>query len=170
MKNIEQILTDHGITVTADQLTAITKDVNENYKTIADYTKQKDKLTAAEDKVNTLTASLDQFKGVDPEALNKQITDLQAELKQKDTEYSEKIAARDFEELLKDAIGSAKGKNVKAIKALLDLDTLKKSKNLKEDVAAALKFDDRPISVPRQTSTVQTGILLAEKKVKYVYE
>ena len=35
MKNIEQILADHGITVTADQLTAITKDVNENYKTIA---------------------------------------------------------------------------------------------------------------------------------------
>ena len=29
MKNIEQILSDHGITVTAEQLTAINKDVTE---------------------------------------------------------------------------------------------------------------------------------------------
>ena len=62
MKNIETILKEAGLEVTAEQLAAIDKEVKENYKTVTDYDKQKDKLTAAEDKVKTLTESLDKFK------------------------------------------------------------------------------------------------------------
>ena len=40
---------------------------------------------------------------------------------------------------MKDAIAEAKGRNPKAIKALLDVEALKASKNQKDDVAAALK-------------------------------
>ena len=57
MKNIETILKDAGLEVTAEQLAAIDKEVKENYKTITDYEKQKDKLTASEDKVKALTES-----------------------------------------------------------------------------------------------------------------
>ena len=49
------------------------------------------------------------------------------------------MAKRDFDDLIKDAITSAHGKNAKAITALLDVDTLMQSKNQKEDVAAAIK-------------------------------
>lgn len=139
MKNIEAILKEAGLEVTAEQLTAIEKAVKENYKTVVDYDKQKEKLDAAEDKAKTLEESLEKFKDVDPEALKQSIEDLKKELKQKDTEYAGKIADRDFEDVLKDAISGAKGKNAKAIRALLDLDTLKASKNQKDDVAAAIK-------------------------------
>lgn len=139
MKNIEAILKEAGLEVTAEQLAAIDKAVKENYKTISDYDKQKEKLDAAEEKVKTLTASVDKFKDVDPEALQQSIEDLKKELEQKDSEYATKIADRDFDDLLKDAISSAGGKNAKAIRALLDLDELKASKNQKEDVAAAVK-------------------------------
>lgn len=139
MKNIEAILKEAGLEVTAEQLAAIDKAVKENYKTVSDYDKQKEKLDAAEEKVKTLTASVDKFKDVDPEALQQSIENLKKELEQKDSEYATKIADRDFDDILKDTISSARGKNAKAIRALLDLDALKASKNQKEDVAAAIK-------------------------------
>ena len=139
MKNIEAILKEAGLEVTAEQLAAIDKTVKENYKTVSDYDKQKEKLDAAEEKVKTLTESVNKFKDVDPEALQQSIDKLKEELEQKDSEYATKIADRDFDDILKDAISSARGKNAKAIRALLDLDALKASKNQKEDVAAEIK-------------------------------
>lgn len=139
MKNIEAILKEAGLEVTAEQLAAIDKAVKENYKTVVDYDKQKEKLDASEAKVKTLTESMEKFKDVDPEALKKSIEDLKKELETKDAEYAGKIADRDFEDILKDAITGAKGRNTKAIRALLDLDALKSSKNQKEDVAEAIK-------------------------------
>lgn len=141
MKNIETILSEAGLTVTDEQKTAINKAVAENYKTVADYDKQKDKLTAAEEKVKSTEEALKAFDGVDLEATKKQIADLQADLKKKDDEYQAQIADRDFSEILKESISAAGGKNAKAIKALLDekMDSLKKSKNQKEDVESAIK-------------------------------
>lgn len=139
MKNIESILKEAGLEVTAEQLAAIDKEVKENYKTVTDYDKQKDKLTAAEDKVKTLTDSLDKFKDVDADKLNQEIADLKDQLKKKDDDYNAQIADRDFDDIVKEAIAGAKGKNVKAIKALLDVDTLKASKNQKADVEKAVK-------------------------------
>lgn len=139
MKNIETILKEAGLEVTAEQLAAIDKEVKENYKTVTDYEKQKDKLTASEDKVKTLTESLDKFKDVDADKLNSEIADLKKQLEEKDKSYASQLADRDFDDLVKDAITEAKGRNPKAIKALLDVEALKASKNQKEDVAAALK-------------------------------
>ncbi len=96
-------------------------------------------LKAAQDKVTATEEALKKFDGVDAEALKNQIDNLKSELDQKDKDYAAELADRDFDALLKDSIASAKGKNAKAIAALLDMDTLKASKNQKEDVAAALK-------------------------------
>ena len=104
-----------------------------------DNDKQKDKLTAAEDKVKTLTESLDKFKDVDADKLNSEIADLKEQLAKKDSDYKAQIADRDFDDIVKDAIAAAKGKNPKAIRALLDVDTLKASKNQKADVEKAIK-------------------------------
>ena len=139
MKNMETILADSGITLTDEQKSSINKAVAENYKTVADYDKQKDKLTNAEDKVKTLTESLDKFKDVNVEELSETVTDLKEQLKKKDDDYASQIADRDFSEIVKDSIAKANGKNAKAIKALLDIDTLKGSKNQKEDIEKAIK-------------------------------
>lgn len=139
MKNIETILKEAGLEVTAEQLAAIDKEVKENYKTVTDYDKQKDKLTAAEDKVKTLTESLDKFKDVDAEKLNSEIADLKKQIADKDKDYAAKLADRDFDDIVREAITEAKGKNAKAIKALLDVETLKASKNQKADVEKAIK-------------------------------
>lgn len=97
----------------------------------ADYDHIKEQLTQAK-------AALDQFKGVDVADLQDQIQKLQKDLKDKDDEWAGKMAAQEFDTKVKDAITAAKGKNPKAIAALLDLEALKSSKNQDADLTAAL--------------------------------
>lgn len=96
-------------------------------------------LKAEQEKVKTTEEALKAFDGVDPAALNQKIADLQKDLQTKDAEHQAQIADRDFQDMLKESIAAAKGKNAKAITALLDIETLKASKNQKEDVTSALK-------------------------------
>lgn len=139
MKNFEQILSDAGVELTDEQKSIITKEMGENYKTVADWQKQHDKAKNLEEQLSSTKEALAKFDGVDADALNKQIADLTANLEQKDKDYQAQIADRDFQDMLKESIASVKGKNAKAITALLDLETLKASKNQKEDIATALK-------------------------------
>jgi DNA-directed RNA polymerase subunit F len=138
MKNIEAILKDLGIEVPEDKKADLNKAVNENYKTIADWQKQKDKVDDLTGQLQTAKDGLKKFEGVDAEKLQKQISDLTKELKDKDVEYQAKIADRDFQDLLSAAITKHKGLNTKAIMALLDTETLKGSKNQQADVDKAI--------------------------------
>jgi len=139
MKNIFEIMKEYGLEVPEEKKKDFEKTVLDNYKTVSDYEIQSEKLKTTEGKVTTLTESLDKFKDVNVDELNSTIATLKTDLANKDQELKDKIADRDFNDLLKDSITSAKGRNAKAITALLDIDTLKASKNQKEDITAALK-------------------------------
>lgn len=146
MKNIFDLMKEYGLEIPEDKKKDFEKAVLENYKTVKDYEAQKEKLDAAEQKasasettINGLKEDLKKFEGVDVTGLQQKITDLETDLQTKETEYQQKIADRDFDELLSAQINGAKGMNAKAIRALLDVDTLKASKNQKDDVAAAVK-------------------------------
>ena len=139
MKNIFEIMKEYGLEVPEEKKKDFEKTVLDNYKTVSDYEIQSEKLKTTEGKVTTLTDSLDKFKDVNVDELNSTIATLKTDLANKDQELKDKIADRDFNDLLKDSITSAKGRNAKAITALLDLETLKASKNQKEDITAALK-------------------------------
>lgn len=138
MKNIEAILTEFGIEIPEDKKADFNKSFGENYKTIADWQNQKDKVDSLTTQLNTAKDGLKKFDGVDVEDLKKQIGDLTKELGDKETEYQTKIADRDFQDLINGSISEHKGLNPKAIKALLDIDALKNSKNQKADIDKAM--------------------------------
>ena len=146
MKNIFDIMKEFGIEVPEDHKKDFEKAVLENYKTMADYDKQTEKLNKANDTIKAsdtamkdLQTKLDEYKDVDVSALNQRITDLETEKGNIESDYQKKLAERDFNDLIKEGIAAAHGKNVKAITALLDTETLMQSKNQKEDIAAAIK-------------------------------
>ncbi len=146
MKNIETILKEAGLEVSEEQLKKVNDLVKENYKTVNDWQKQVDKaeslqnsLDETKKSLDTATESLKKLEGVDAEALNKQIADLTKQIKDNEDAYNSKIAERDFNDLVSKSISEAKGKNTKAIMALLDIEGLKASKNQKEDIDKALK-------------------------------
>ena len=146
MKNIFEIMKEYGLEVPEDKKKDFEKAVLENYKTVTDYDNQIKKLETADATIKAndtaigeLKKQLEGFKDVDVTALNQRISDLEAEKATIKKEYDDKIADRDFNDILKDSIAAVNGKNTKAITALLDIDALKASKNQKEDIAAALK-------------------------------
>lgn len=146
MKNIFEIMKEYGIDMPEDKKKDFEKSVLENYKTVADYNKQVESLNKANDTIKSndtamkeLQDKLDAFKDVDVTELKNTIAGLEKDKTRIEDEYKDKMAKRNFDDLIKDAITSAHGKNAKAITALLDVDTLMQSKNQKEDVTAAIK-------------------------------
>jgi len=83
--------------------------------------------------------TLKEFEGVDVEELKTRVATLTADLEAKEQEYQRELAERDFNDLLEKQINSFGAKNVKAVKALLDIDTLKESKNQEADIKAMLE-------------------------------
>ena len=133
MKNIFEIMKEYELEMPEDKKKDFEKAVLENYKTVSDYETQAEKLKTAEGKVETLTESLEKFKDVNVDELNSTINTLKTDLANKDQELKDKLADRDFNDLLKDSIATAKGRNATAITACLDVETLKASKNQKEE-------------------------------------
>ena len=174
MKNILTILKELGIEVPKDKEEDLNTSVAENYKTVADYDKQKEKLDAANETIKAndtamkdLQTKLDEFKDVDVSGLNQRIKDLETEKANIQKDYDAKIADRDFDDLVKESIAAVKGKNAKAITALLDVDTLKASKNQKEDIATALKAlteaeDSKMLFGEPEPNPVGTGNLIGQ--------
>lgn len=104
-----------------------------------DLQKAQDDLKVAQDKVETTEAALKKFEGVDAEGMKQQIADLQADLKKKEDDHAAELADRDFRDSTKAVLGKYKCKNEKAAMALLNLETLKASKNQDTDLEAAVK-------------------------------
>lgn len=139
MDNIITILESIGITVDDAQKETLNKKVSENYKTIAEVEKKDAKIASLTDKVSATEEALKKFDGIDADALKGEIESLKQSLANKDAEFAERLANRDFDDLLKESISEAHGLNAKAISALLDIETLKKSQNQKADIAEAIK-------------------------------
>lgn len=146
MKNIFEIMKEYGFEVSEDKKKGFEKTVLENYKTMTDYDNQAKKLDAANETIKAndtamkdLQTKLDGFKDVDVSGLNERIAELENEKANIQKDYDAKIADRDFNDLVKESIAAVDGINPTAITALLNVETLKASKNQKEDIAAALK-------------------------------
>lgn len=108
------------------------RDIENAKKPFSDYEAIKDQLKAAKD-------GLKAFEGVDVSKLQGEISTLQGQLADKDKEWKEKLDGMAFDGRIKDAIAAAKGRNAKAISALLDVDALRASKNQEADIKAALE-------------------------------
>ena len=127
-----------------------------------DLAAEKEKTNTQGETIKNLKSDLEGFKGVDVSELQKKISDLEEDIKAKDTNYQKEIADRDFNDSLKESITAARGINAKAITALLDVETLKASKNQKEDITAALKAlseaeDSKMLFGGNTPNTVGTG-------------
>ena len=120
MENIFKIMKDFGIEMPEDKKKDFEKSVLENYKTVNDYNRQVESLNQAnetikanDDAMKDLQTKLDAFKDVDVTELNKTIEDLKVENARIEKDYKDKEAQRDFDDLIKDAITGAHGKNAK---------------------------------------------------------
>ena len=108
------------------------RDIEAAKKPFADYEAIKEQLKTAQD-------GLKAFEGVDVKDLQDKIKTLNTQLSTKDKEWQDKLNGMAFDGKIKEAITAAKGRNAKAISALLDVEKLKKSTNQDADIKDALE-------------------------------
>lgn len=108
------------------------RDVTAAVKPFADY-------EAIKEQLNTAREGLKAFEGVDVKDLQSQVAKLTKDLSDKEAEHQAKLQELEFYGALKDAITAARGRSAKAIRAELDVDALKASKNREADIKAALE-------------------------------
>jgi len=100
----------------------------------------------------TAQEGLKKFDGVDVTELKGQIAKLQNDLKEQAKSY-------EFEAALDAAIRDAKGRSIKAIRGMLDLESLRKSENKKEDIGKAITDlqKENPWAFGGEISKAKTG-------------
>lgn len=142
MKNIHTILSEAGITVPEDKKADFDKAVAENYKTAAEFEKKVNRLTedlnAEKEARKTAEDTLKGFEGKDFDAITRERDEWKRKHEEQEAAHKKEKEDREFNEVLSAAITEAKGKNPKAIAALLDMDALKGSRNQEKDIKAAL--------------------------------
>lgn len=142
MKNIHTILSDLGITIPEDKKAEFDKAVAENYKTAAEFEKKVNRLTEdlADEKkrADTAVETLKGFEGKDFDAIQKDRDEWKKKHDEAIEKHKKESEDRAFNDSLAAAITEAKGKNAKAITALLDVESLKGSRNQQADIKAAL--------------------------------
>ncbi len=121
----------------------------------ADINREKSAATALQTQLDNANAQLKTaqdglkaFDGVDVAGLQEQVTKLKADMKAQAEGFA-------FDNALNAAIMSKKGRSVKAVRALLDLDALKGSANRSTDIAKAL--DEAAKANPWAFGDVQDG-------------
>ncbi len=108
------------------------RDIEAAKKPYADYDTIKQQLDDAR-------TTIKGFEDQDIDGVRKAAQDWEKKYNDAIATHQQELADRDFRQQLETAITGAKGKNVKAITALLDVDTLKGSKNQEADIKAALE-------------------------------
>ena len=142
MKNIHTILSEIGVTIPEDKKADFDKSVAENYKTAAEFEKKVNRLTedlnAEKKRADTAVETLKGFEGKDFDAITRDRDKWKKDYEDTVAAHQKEQEDREFNSVLEAAITDAKGKNAKAIMALMDLDKLRGSKNQEKDIKAAL--------------------------------
>ncbi len=110
------------------------RDIEEAKKPFADHETLKTQLTEAQKTIQGF-----QTQGQDMESVRRAAKDWEDKYNRAIADHQKQMADLAFNGALKDAITAARGRNAKAITALLDVETLKASKNQETDIKAALE-------------------------------
>ena len=151
MKNIIEILKESNIELTKEQENSITKLVNENYKTIAEFDKQKEKLSLAENNAKEIQTKFDDFKksydGVDVEELKNKINTLTNDIDTQKTNYETQISKMNLDSVLSAKAKEYGCKELDLAKSQIKYDDLLKSKDQTNDIDKAFKTlkENKPI-------------------------
>ena len=108
------------------------RDIEAAKKPFADYDTIKEQLAEAQKTIKG-------FQDQDIEGVRQSAKDWEKKYNQAIADHQKQMDDLAFDGALKDAIAEAKGRNDKAIRALLDVDALKTSKNQAADIKAALE-------------------------------
>ncbi len=123
MKNIIEICKEFGFEVPADKVADFNKAVSENYKTVSEVDKKVSKIEAERDahkeRADTAEETLKGFEGKDFDTITRERDEWKKKAEAAEKDYSDKMAAHEKSELLKEAFADYEFTSEAAKKAIM---------------------------------------------------
>ena len=116
----------------------VSNEIGKAYAPRADLDSANEAKAAAEAQLADANKTIAGYKDMDIDAIRQSAADWQTKAEQAQKDADARVAAVQFDARLDGAIGKRRGRSPKAIKALLDMDALRGSKNQDQDIDAAL--------------------------------
>ena len=117
---INQIMAEYG------------KNIQDLQKKISDFQEENQQL-------KNDNSTYQEFKDIKPDEIQQTINDLKNQIQENENKYKQDLADRDFNSFIDNGLNESKARDVRAVKALLDIDSLKNSKNQNEDFKKAIE-------------------------------
>lgn len=105
----------------------------------ADFDGKNTELKAARAQLAEANRTIEGFKALDVDGVRRQAEEWKKKAEQAKQDAADQVAAVQFDARLDTAITKARGRSTKAIRALLDLDALRASRDQDRDIGAALE-------------------------------
>lgn len=105
----------------------------------SDINREKQKAEGYKTQLDTAQQALSGFEGVDVAGMQAQLAKLKSDLEAQAAAHAKELSDMEFGSILDSALQSSHARSTKAVKALLDLDALKASKNQQQDIQAAIE-------------------------------
>ena len=115
----------------------ISAEIGKGFVAKADFNAANEAKKAAETQLAEANKTIAGYKEMDIDAIRQSAADWQAKAEQAQKDADARVAAVQFDAKLDGAISKVRGRNAKAIKALLDVDTLRGSKDQDKDIESA---------------------------------
>lgn len=116
----------------------VSAEIGKGFVAKADFDTKNTELKTVKGQLSEANKAIEEFKNLDIDGVKKAAAEWKEKAEQAERDAAQRIADMEFDAVLKDAINAAKGRNTKAITALLDVSALKQSKNQAEDIKTAL--------------------------------
>lgn len=127
-----------GESYTEDIDKAISAEIGKGFVAKADFDAKNTELKTTRGQLDAANKKIADFESQDIETVRREAADWKQKAQQAEKDAAAQVEAVRFDAQLDAAISKARGRNAKAIKALLDVDTLRQSKDADKDITAAL--------------------------------
>ena len=147
----------------------VSAEIGKAFVSKADFNTKNTELKNAKDALSDANKTIEGFKSMDVDTIKKSADDWKQKAEKAEKEAAEQIAQLRFDARLDNAILSRHGRSTKGIKAMLDVEALRKSQNQDSDIAAALEtlqkesgymFETSDAGSPNTDNGTQGGIRL----------
>lgn len=127
-----------GEAYTEDIDKKICAEIGKAFVSKTDFNTKNEELKTAKGQLKDANDTIAGFKAMDIDGIKRAADEWKEKAERAQLDADAKIAAIQFDARLDSAILSRHGRSTKAIKAMLDIDTLRKSQNQDSDISAAL--------------------------------
>ena len=116
----------------------IAEEIGRAYVSKVDFEAKETEATALKEQLKEASKTINGFKDLDVEGMKQEVENWKQKAQQAEKDAAAQVAAVKFDATLDAAITKAGGRNAKAVRAVLDMDALRQSKDAERDIASAL--------------------------------